>query len=229
MDTNTETPMDPSRFDALARSLATRRTLSAALAAAGIGALVRGAEGKKKKKGCGKAKTRCGGACADLGSDQANCGACGNACGGGTLCCGGACVSVLTDPANCGACGARCDLDQRCVNGTCQNCDAPHSICGSRCVNLQTDREHCGACDNACPRDSGGQASRDLQCVNGNCICTGTTCPNGRCCPAGYSICKLDGAACCPDGFPVGCPDNDRCCPPGYTCGGSCGQSCCRA
>lgn len=60
--------------------------------------------------------------CANLESDNANCGACGVACApdaGGATCCGAACVDVNTSKKNCGACGKDCG-PASCLGGQCQ-------------------------------------------------------------------------------------------------------------
>jgi len=216
--------MDGSRFDSLTRSLSTagsrRRALSGLLA--GLLSFLgepHGAEdvlagkGKRKraKKKGNKKKRPCGG------------------CSGGTICCGSQCVSVLTDPNNCGSCGTQCDVDEACSNGQCTRCEFPLSVCGTQCVNLNTDANNCGACGAPCPKDP-VNPRRDLQCQNRQCVCTGTFCQNGRCCPAGYSVCVGEGSGCCPTGFNP-CPNGQPvdCCEVGYTCGGTCGQNCCRA
>ncbi len=72
--------------------------------------------------------------CANLASDDANCGACHTACADGTKCvngacsptcgaglklCSGKCVATQSDPANCGNCGVACGNLMACVAGTC--------------------------------------------------------------------------------------------------------------
>ena len=70
--------------------------------------------------------------CADLQSDNLNCGGCGITCTGGEACvngactcppsqtfCGGVCTNMQTDPANCGSCGKACATSQGCVGGSC--------------------------------------------------------------------------------------------------------------
>jgi Stigma-specific protein, Stig1 len=123
---------------------------------------------------CRNDTTRCGQGCADLKSDQRNCGACGVACQTSQVCqdsacicqsgatdCNGQCVVLATDPNNCGACGKACAADELCesqtdagvANGSAcvKDCSVGTQVrCGSSCINLQTDPNHCGACGAAC-------------------------------------------------------------------------------
>ena len=87
--------------------------------------------------GCTAPNQVCNGKCVSLGSDVANCGACGNACAGdgaycnagrcacvGPLvdyCQGNGCQDVSADINNCGACGNVCDPNQfnDCSAGVC--------------------------------------------------------------------------------------------------------------
>ena len=96
------------------------------------------------------------------------------------------------------------------------------------CVNLLTHSDHCGQCGKFCPKDP-ELGARDLVCRDGNCVCTGLVCPNGRCCPEGFASCIGDGEGCCPTNYHP-CPNSQPvdCCPNGYTCGGTCGQECCQ-
>src|SRR5690349_11244219 len=72
---------------------------------------------------CTPTQTDCTGACADLATDVANCGACGHSCAEGEKCeagackspcmgtatlCHGVCIDTVSDPGNCGACGHAC-------------------------------------------------------------------------------------------------------------------------
>ena len=65
-------------------------------------------------------RTFCNGFCADLRSDNGNCGACGMSCGGGTVCEGGRCVSGSGFCPN--ACYERECGPNRCGLGSCGDC-----------------------------------------------------------------------------------------------------------
>jgi hypothetical protein len=149
----------------------------------------------------------------------------------------GRCVSAVTDRHNCGGCGSSyskekgsciCTEKETYINGSCEPCQDPRSICvvfgEERCVDLQTDRDNCGFCSNICPKSPTNRL-RDFVCQGGQCVCTGTKCTNGLCCPAGYNVCVGNGAGCCPNDY-HSC-GNDRCCPDGFACGGNCGNECC--
>ncbi len=89
--------------------------------------------------GCLAPNLVCNGKCVAIGSDTANCGACGNVCmGAGAYCnagrcacvgalvdyCGGlGCTDVSSDVNNCGACAFVCDPAQfnACSSGACDN------------------------------------------------------------------------------------------------------------
>jgi hypothetical protein len=217
--------MDADRFDNLLRSLARswpRRSVTRSLPGLVLaGTLLRdpfAAEANRKKK---KKRER---------KKDRKKGECSPRCAGGTLCCDGRCVNVVTDRGNCGACGTQCGAAEQCRNAECVPCDNPFALCtvagAEQCVDVRTDRNNCGSCGTICPKDPQNTA-RDYLCQAGQCVCTGTVCPNGRCCPVNFAVCVGDGAACCPTDFPVSCPSG-ICCPAGYGCGGSCGQDCCR-
>ncbi|MDP3213039.1 MAG: FG-GAP-like repeat-containing protein, partial [Deltaproteobacteria bacterium] len=143
----------------------------------------------------------CGGACRDLQTDNAHCGACGNACPPGNTCaagacavscgagldqCGATCVNRQTDNAHCGACGTRCAAGQVCSGGVCgATCAAPAITCGPTdarfCANTSIDPANCGACGTSC-------ALANTQTQG----CTGGECAVVRC-AAGFGDC--DGAA----------------------------------
>lgn len=151
---------------------------------------------------CFPGQTLCAGACVDLQTDNANCGACGASCSaslgcehgvcsclpGDTLCSDG-CRDIMHDPANCGDCGHACGADRHCNDGV---CDCNVTDCSGTCRDTRTDTQNCGACGHAC-------------------AATGQSCDAGVCaCPYGWIVC--DGA--CVD------PYTDR-----NNCGG-CGNSC---
>jgi hypothetical protein len=128
--------------------------------------------------------------CAELMTDRANCGACGNTCQEGYSCQAGrcrircsellmpcatagsdagpmgggeVCADTTNDIRHCGACGNECPFGQFCVRGACQTtCGSGFTNCSSVCRDLQTDRAGCGACGNAC---SSGEV-----CTAGRCV-----------------------------------------------------------
>lgn len=88
---------------------------------------------------CPEGGLPCDGACVYFGSDENNCGGCGNVCGAGLECigaecvdtnpcdeaggdgtpCGGSCVDIDNDPGNCGDCGNQCGENEECNGGMC--------------------------------------------------------------------------------------------------------------
>jgi hypothetical protein len=81
----------------------------------------------------------------------------------GLCCSNGACVDLLSDPANCGACGLACGPAVACQQGLCLgsvcNADrhgaycgttASQICCGAACADVSSDSENCGACGRAC-------------------------------------------------------------------------------
>ena len=174
--------------------------------------------------------------CADLQSDRASCGACGNACLDGygcqngvcrircgelTVACpapmtdagpmggGEVCVNTTNDVRHCGACNNVCPLGQFCVRGACATmCGSGLTECSGFCRDLQTDVAGCGACDNPC-----GSGER---CVAGRCQVS---------CGGGLSTC----AGVCRDllSDPNNCGTCDTRCPSGQVCSmGRCQVSC---
>ena len=172
----------------------------------------------------------CGGTCAELKSDNLNCGACGTSCAAGQVCsngacavtcaagqvnCSGSCIEPGTDRNHCGAsvtcsgaaAGTACAEGQLCSAGQCGlTCQAGLVDCNGQCTDPLTDRAHCGA-SGTC----GGAAA-------------GTACGAGQVCSAGAC------AVSCQPGL-VNCggvcadPLNDpRHCGADLTCG--LGQTC---
>lgn len=119
--------------------------------------------------------------CADLQTDNGNCGTCNHVCAANRVCSGGACGTVCgagqtfctqtgvpycaltqTDANNCGGCGNVCGGS--CVTGTC--CPAGSTaICNGSCTNTNKDAANCGSCGHAC----GPSAPF---CIGGSCQAT---------------------------------------------------------
>jgi hypothetical protein len=59
-------------------------------------------------------------------------------------------ADLMTDAANCGACGNACALNEVCNAGVCA-CPADATVCSGVCTLNQTDVNNCGACGNVCP------------------------------------------------------------------------------
>jgi hypothetical protein len=121
------------------------------------------------KTGCYAGHTNCSFHCADLLTDDFNCGECGKMCvGWGMACqagncsckpgmteCSGQCTDLEKDSFNCGACGHSCQAGFSCVNGTCGcgkndlNGDR-RIICHGSCTDISVDSDNCGACGRRC-------------------------------------------------------------------------------
>jgi hypothetical protein len=177
---------------------------------------------------CAEGSAFCDGACREVATDPAHCGACGVACGASQRCdaglcacsagltaCGAACVDLTTDATNCGACGRSCGA-LFCAAGTCTDtCPAGTTDCAGSCVDLATSAANCGSCGTVC---RAGEA-----CAGGACACAlGLTACGGACVDVASDgrNCGACGAA-CPSG--AACVGGACACPGGLrACGGAC-------
>jgi hypothetical protein len=158
--------MDEAQFDTILRGLTTarsRRGTMVGLLGGTVGWLgLTEGEAKHKKKhkkkhggsppasppasppppsGCLGGTTSCGGVCANLQSDTANCGTCGNVCPAQQVCCAGVCRSTKGDATNCGTCGNVCPGGNfgTCSDGQCciqfdGPCTDPAQCCSGFCT-----------------------------------------------------------------------------------------------
>jgi hypothetical protein len=110
---------------------------------------------------CVKGSTKCGNVCVQLGSDNLNCGACGNACGGGLVCsgggcavtcqagltnCSGSCVDTAIDDANCGTCANVCGALTACTGSTCVSTETTFdSLTGTQSITSRAAGNGCGS------------------------------------------------------------------------------------
>ncbi len=169
--------MDPTRFDALARSLAapqTRRSLLGSLAALGAGLAV-GARAASAQS-CPPGQTA---------NKKGVC-----ACPGGTDACNDGCFALKRDPANCGRCGNACLPGEVCQKGECRcprgaacGCPAGEVPCNGSCTSadaFRSDAGNCGACGNAC--GTGGDDCRVARCDGGVCVTDPLDCEDGNPC-----------------------------------------------
>ena len=151
----------------------------------------------------------CSGQCADLKTDNANCGKCGNACSSGATCvqgncqcqatstkCGATCVDTKTDLANCGGCGKACGADAgaiqgggtwACQNGTCGiSCPMGKTECAGACVDMKTDNANCGMCGQACQQTE--TCTESLCCKTGQVVCN-AACTDTQSDPSNCGMC----------------------------------------
>lgn len=166
---------------------------------------------------CPEGQAACDGACVDVLSNPAQCGACGVSCGAGQECvegacrctnglaaCGVECVDLQTDVAHCGACASDCG-DRFCADGTCADaCPADTTDCGGSCVRLDRNLANCGGCGNACGAGEACEASVcscaagfdrcadacvDLQSSASHCGACEQPCGDGAVCAGGVCGC----------------------------------------
>lgn len=90
-------------------------------------------------------------------------------CDRGLVRCGGACLDIASNDANCGACGSACAAEEVCAHRACNPQEIYCSdaggfgiVCGGQCVLQHESLDHCGGCDQPCPatsycsKDNGG-------------------------------------------------------------------------
>lgn len=72
-------------------------------------------------------------------------------CFDGQIECAGACADLTSDEDNCGSCGGTCPNGHKCTSGSCVlNCQSGLANCSGKCVDLTKDEDHCGSCINQC-------------------------------------------------------------------------------
>ena len=152
--------------------------------------------------------------CATTASDNANCGACGNACGAEQVCQGGACVTSCSSTQTlCGVAssdaGADASTDASTDASSDASGDASRDGGGAYCANFKTDNANCGGCGVICGAgqicSAGACASEcvtgqttctvmgstycaNLQSDNANCGTCGTACSTSAVCVAGMCV-----------------------------------------
>jgi len=163
------------------------------------------------------------GHCANLQTDNNNCGACNHACSSGQFCCGGKCIAacVASDQCHVSICdpaaqacantpktdGTACTGTDRCFQT--YSCQAGVCTGSSPVVCTALDQCHlAGTCDpttGQCsnPIQSNGTACNANMCTTGDTcqsgVCTSnrvSACSSGQCCSGG--VCQTGGTASCP-------------------------------
>jgi hypothetical protein len=116
---------------------------------------------------CQQGLTKCSAQVPDGGASDA---AADGSSDGGQQISGDYCANLQTDNNNCGGCGIVCAGQQMCSAGSCvSSCAQGQTRCipdggAPYCANTQTDNNDCGSCGNAC---AGGKTCAAGQCVSG--------------------------------------------------------------
>ena len=229
--------MDDRQFDRIARAAArgaSRRQVLAALASATVASRLGAGRPAAAQATCAPGQTNCGGACVDLATDLAHCGACDAPCASklvAVACRDGQCVradcavgqeycgavdgcrDLTSDPLHCGACGNACPAGQDCVDGAC----ATGSGTGPTQTACAEGQLVCGGVcvDGCCNNDHcgacGNACTGVLTCFEGQCDC-----PSGNCCAEGETLCgDTCVATCCGN---ANCGACGNACGAGLTC-----------
>jgi len=146
---------------------------------------------------CPTGQSFCGGKCIFVGSDPANCGACGAVCPGALVCingscgcpmglsnCADVCVDTNVDGNNCGDCGVACVAGMVCSSARCElTCGPNLQQCGNSCLDTMNDPRNCGMCGHSC--------DANMICCAGSCVLADTRDHCGGCaaCPLPTDFC----------------------------------------
>jgi hypothetical protein len=85
--------------------------------------------------------------------------------------CPGECADLQTDNANCGQCDRICSGGKTCVTGNCACTGTNILECSGACIDKTTNNSHCGMCDMACNGGKTCQGG-SCQCTGGMVSCS---------------------------------------------------------
>jgi hypothetical protein len=88
------------------------------------------------------------------------------ACTTGLTICGTGCVDTQTNNAHCGACGNACSATRSCQAGKCI-CPATYTDCSGECVDTKIDVQNCGGCGKPCTGICSAGSCQASTCTSG--------------------------------------------------------------